>query len=116
MAAVPVSQLTDEQKDELCCTYAALILRDDEAEITSENIQKLIKASGNSVEAYWPSLFSRLLNGRDINSMLCSTGGATAAPVAAAAEGAAADGAAGEAKKEEVVEEEEEDMEFDLFG
>eukprot|EP00397_Hematodinium_sp_SG-2012_P070822 GEMP01133878.1.p1 GENE.GEMP01133878.1~~GEMP01133878.1.p1 ORF type:complete len:133 (+),score=43.01 GEMP01133878.1:40-399(+) len=119
MSAVPIDQLSNEEKDELCCTYAALILRDDKADITAENIQKLVKASGNTVEAYWPSLFARLCTARDVGDMLSSTGGAAGGPVAAAAEGGAATGgaaAAGEAKKEEVEEEEEEDMEFDLFG
>lgn len=49
MAAVPVAELTPEQKDELLCVYAALILHDDEAEINSANINKLIQAAGAKV-------------------------------------------------------------------
>lgn len=64
MAAVPVSELTPEQKDELVCTYAALILHDDSAEITADNMNKLITAAGCKVEAYWPALFSKMLNGK----------------------------------------------------
>ena len=61
MAHVPVADLTPEQKDELCCTYAALILHDDSAEISADNLNKLISAAGCKVEAYWPALFSKML-------------------------------------------------------
>ena len=33
MAGVPTSQLSKEQQDELLCTYAALILHDDGADV-----------------------------------------------------------------------------------
>jgi len=118
MAAVPVSSLTPEQKDELVCTYAALILHDDGAEISAENLNKLIKASGNSVEAYWPALYSKMLNGKNVSDMLSvggGGGGGGAAGGAAPAAGGDAGGADAGAKAEEAVEEEEEEMEFDLF-
>ena len=103
---------------ELACVYAALILHDDEIEISAENINKILDASGVKVEAYWPTLFAKLCKGKDINSMISSVGsgggggGGGAAP-AAAAGGAAAAPAAKE--KEPEPEEEEEDMGFDLF-
>ena len=75
MAAVPVASLTPEQKDELVCTYAALILHDDEAEISAENMNKLITASGNKVEAYWPALYSKMLTGKNVGDMLALGGG-----------------------------------------
>lgn len=43
-------------QDELLCTYAALVLHDDGAEITPAAMTDLIKAAGCSVEAYWPLL------------------------------------------------------------
>merc|ERR1719161_2762906 len=105
MAAVPVSDLTAEQKDELLCVYAALILHDDEVEIDAANINKLIQAAGAKVEPYWPSLFCRLLDGKNVGDMLSAAGspGAGGGAAAPAAGGAAAGGGAAEAKKEEVV-------------
>jgi hypothetical protein len=34
MASVEVSQLSKQERDELCCAYAALLLHDGELEIT----------------------------------------------------------------------------------
>lgn len=66
MAAVPVSSLSDGQRQELLCTYASLILSDENLDITAENIQKLVSASGGSVESYMPGLFARALQGHNI--------------------------------------------------
>jgi large subunit ribosomal protein LP1 len=82
MAHVQVSALSKAQKDELVCTYAALLLNDGELEITEEKLNKVISASGNSVEGYWPGLFAKALKGRDINDLISNA--AAAAPVAAA--------------------------------
>ena len=50
---------------------------------------KVIKASGNEVEPYWPSLFAKALKGQNIEELLSSI---TSAPVggAAASSGAVA--------------------------
>ena len=82
MAHVQVSALSKAQKDELVVTYAALLLNDGELEITEEKLNKVISASGNSVEGYWPGLFAKALKGRDINDLISNA--AAAAPVAAA--------------------------------
>lgn len=66
MASVPVAELSDGQRQELLCTYASLILSDEGLEISAENIEKLVKASGGSVECYMPSLFARALQGHNI--------------------------------------------------
>lgn len=118
MSATPVSAMTPEQKDELICTYAALILHDDGSEVSTENLTSLIKAAGCSVEAYWPALYSKMVQGQDVSALLTAgDGGGGAAPAAGGAAAAGGDaGAAAGGKKEEKVEEvEEEDMEFDLF-
>jgi large subunit ribosomal protein LP1 len=99
MAQVPVSALSKAQKDELVCTYAALLLNDGELEITEEKLNKVISASGNSVEGYWPGLFAKALKGRDINDLISNA--AAAAPVAAAPV-AAGKAAPAETKKEAV--------------
>lgn len=59
---MPLGSLGAEQKDELLCTYAALILHDDGAEINPTSMNTLIKAAGCSVESYWPLLMSRMIN------------------------------------------------------
>ena len=121
MAAVPTSELTPQERDELLCTYAALILHDDKKEITAENINKIITAAGTKVEGYWPSLFARAISTTNVGELLTKIGtpGASAAPAAAAAGGASPkatdkkSAAKVEEKKEE--EEEEADMGFSLF-
>lgn len=51
--------VSDAEKAELLVTYAALVLHDDKAPITADNITKLITAAGAEVEPYWPKLFGR---------------------------------------------------------
>ncbi|CBZ52886.1 unnamed protein product [Neospora caninum Liverpool] len=117
MAAVATASIPEAQKQELLCTYAALILSDDKMDVTAENIQKLVTASGNTVEPYMPSLFARALQEQNIAELISNAGsGACAAPAAAApaAGGDAGAPAAKEEKKEEP-EEEEDDMGFSLF-
>merc|ERR1712040_5060 len=105
---------------ELSCTYAALILHDSDVEINADNLNKVIKAAGVSVEPFWPGLFASALTGVDVAGLITNIGsGVGSAPAGgAAAGGAAADAApAEEAKKEESEEEESDsDMGFDLFG
>merc|ERR1712014_94402 len=116
MANVDVEKLSKDDKDELVCTYAALLLHDSKLEITGEKLNKVIKASGNTVEPYWPGLFAKALEGQDINSLLSNVGSAgPAAGGAAPAGGAAAEEAPKEEKKKE--EEPEEDVDMGgLFG
>merc|ERR1712107_120861 len=100
MASVSPDQLIKEQKDELCVSYAALMLHDDGLEINAEKLTKIIKASGNEVEPYWPMLFAKALKGQDVGALLSnigSAGGAAAGPAAAGA----ADAGAAEPEKEE---------------
>mmetsp|Transcript_55998 Transcript_55998/g.120512 ORF Transcript_55998/g.120512 Transcript_55998/m.120512 type:complete len:123 (+) Transcript_55998:92-460(+) len=122
MAGVPVSQLSKEQQDELCCTYAALVLHDDGAEINAENMNKLIKASGCEVAGYWPMLMSKMIGNVGMDALIAmgsGAGGGGGGGGAAPADGGAEKKDGGAEKKEEKKEEEEEeeaDMDFDLFG
>eukprot|EP01056_Protomagalhaensia_sp_Gyna25_P002084 Protomagalhaensia_sp_Gyna_25__2083@NODE_2120_length_1278_cov_1103_361582_g1753_i0_p2_GENE_NODE_2120_length_1278_cov_1103_361582_g1753_i0NODE_2120_length_1278_cov_1103_361582_g1753_i0_p2_ORF_typecomplete_len114_score46_54Ribosomal_60s/PF00428_19/3_1e27DUF4315/PF14193_6/34DUF4315/PF14193_6/1_9LPD38/PF18857_1/0_035DUF3824/PF12868_7/1_8e04DUF3824/PF12868_7/0_044_NODE_2120_length_1278_cov_1103_361582_g1753_i08321173 len=104
---------------EMMVSMAALILQDENMDITPENIQKLIDAAGGKVEPYLPKLYCQAIEGLDINSMMTAVGSAPAggaAPVAAAAGGAApAAEEKKEEKKEEPEEEEDDDMGFGLF-
>eukprot|EP00922_Rhytidocystis_sp_ex-Travisia-forbesii_P022019 GHVS01032238.1.p1 GENE.GHVS01032238.1~~GHVS01032238.1.p1 ORF type:complete len:122 (+),score=39.02 GHVS01032238.1:77-442(+) len=120
MSSVPTSELTEEAKQELLCTYAALILHDESLEISQANMSKLITASENTVEPYMPILFARALQGKDIGQLLTASGsvggGGGGAPAAGGGGAAAAPEAAKkEEKEEEVEEEEEDDLGFSLF-
>ncbi|XP_031107718.1 60S acidic ribosomal protein P1-like [Ipomoea triloba] len=106
---------------ELACTYAALILYDDGIPATAEKIATLVKAANVSVESYWPSLFAKLCEKRNIEDLIMNVGaggGGGAVAVAAPAAGGAAPAAAApaaEEKKEEPKEESDDDMGFSLF-
>ncbi|CAN6439444.1 unnamed protein product [Victoria cruziana] len=107
---------------ELACTYAALILYDDGIPITAEKISALVKSAKVNVESYWPSLFAKLLEKRNVEDLILSagSGGGGAVAVAAPAGGSAADSGAAaapaaEENKEEPKEESDDDMGFSLF-
>mmetsp|Transcript_10469 Transcript_10469/g.21642 ORF Transcript_10469/g.21642 Transcript_10469/m.21642 type:complete len:129 (+) Transcript_10469:3-389(+) len=128
MAGVATTALSKDQIDELACTYSALILHDDGAEISATAMANLIKAAGVTVEGYWPMLMAKMINSVGMEGLIRmgsgagggGGGGAAAAAGGAGGAAAAAGGAGGaaEAKEEKKVEEEEEeeDMDFDLFG
>ncbi|EXC13674.1 60S acidic ribosomal protein P1-1 [Morus notabilis] len=106
---------------EIACTYAVLILHDDGIPVTAEKISILLKAAKVEVESYWPSLFAKLAEKRNLDDLIlnsgASGGGATvaAAPVAAAGGGGGAAAPPPEEKKEEPKEESDDDMGFSLF-
>ena len=115
--AVAFHQLDKAVHDEYCCTFAALLLHDEGLEITGDKLKKLIEASGNKVESFWPGLYAKALSGRNINDVLSGGG---AAPAPAAAGGAAAGGAApaggAPAKKAEAPKKEEKKEDEDMGG
>jgi len=88
---IAMSTISKEQHDELCVSYASLILFDGEAEI----------------EPYWPSLFAGLLSKEGKILELIASGGPSSGAAAPAAAGAA--GAEAAAPKEEEKKEEEEE-------
>ena len=103
MSNVEVSAIPKAQKDELVVSYAALLLHDDKQEINVENLEKVIKESGNSVESYWPGLFAQALGQADVGDLIKNMGAGAPAPAAAA--GGADDAPKEEAPKEEKKEE-----------
>merc|ERR1719478_1696439 len=105
MASKNPDQLSADEKAELCCSYAALMLHDDGVDITAEKLSKIIKSSGNTIEPYWPALFAKALKGQDVGSLLANVGSAGGAGGAVAAD-AGAGAAAVEEKKEEEKKEE----------
>ena len=78
-----------------------------------------MKAANVGVESYWPSLFAKLCEKRNIDDLITNvgSGGGGTAPVAVAASAAATAAAAPavEEKKEEEKEESDDDMGFSLF-
>merc|ERR1719230_1725139 len=115
MSTVNIKNLSKDEKDKMVCTYAALMLHDGGVAVTEEKMAKVIKASGNTVEGYWPGLFAKALAGRDIESLISNSGGAAEAPVAAAG---AADEAPKDDKKKEAKKDESDDdgANFDGLG
>ncbi|CAK8569084.1 unnamed protein product [Lathyrus sativus] len=105
---------------ELGCIYATLILHDDGIPITAEKISTILKAADVTVESYWPSLFAKLTQSKNVDDLVLNSG-AAGGPAVVSAGGAApaAGGAAAEApvetKKEEAKEESDDDMGFSLF-
>merc|ERR1712241_21888 len=115
-------KMAEISTSELACVYSALILYDDDIDITGEKMAKIISAAKVNVEAFWPGLFAKALQGRNIGDLICNVGSAPAAGGAAApaAGGGDAGAAAAEEKKEEKKAESEEsgsddDMGFGLF-
>ncbi|KAL9640029.1 MAG: hypothetical protein Q9204_000865 [Flavoplaca sp. TL-2023a] len=106
---------------ELATSYAALILADDDVEVTPDKLQTLIKAANiDDVESIWTTLFAKALEGKNVKDMLLnvgSGGGAAAAPTVSAGGGATdtTPEDVKEEKKEEEKEESDEDMGFGLF-
>lgn len=70
MAEVPASEIPKAEKNELFCGYALMILEDSGLDATAENINTLIQAAGGSVEPYYVSMFAKLLQGKNIRSLL----------------------------------------------
>merc|ERR1712235_27886 len=105
---------------ELACTYAALILNDDDVEITGDKITAILKATNVDFEPFWPSLFAGALKDVDVRSLITNIGsGVSSGPAAGGAAAAGGDAAAAEAPKEEAKaessSEEDDDMGFGLF-
>ena len=92
MSTVDVANLAPADKDELVCTYAALLLHDSALDITADKLNKVIKQSGNEVEAYWPGLFAKALQGQNIDNLMKAVGApASAGPATSAIESPAED-------------------------
>ncbi|CAN1747860.1 60S acidic ribosomal protein P1-2, partial [Linum perenne] len=72
----------------------------------SDKISALVKASGVKCESYWPSLFAKLAEKRNVEDLILNAGaagGGAAAAVAAPAGGAAPAAAAAPAAEEKKV-------------
>jgi large subunit ribosomal protein LP1 len=58
-----------------------LILYDDGQDITGDKLGKLVTASGVKIESFWPKLFAKAIEGKDISSFF-NFGSASSGPAA----------------------------------
>ena len=104
--------MSKEAHDEACVTYAALILNDAGIDITGDKLAEVVKASGNEVEAYWPTLFAGILDKIDVTELIQSS-----TQPGSGGGGGGGGGAGGDAAEEEKEEEKEEEEEaIDVGG
>ena len=112
MAYQDFTTLEANERDQLACTLASLLLHDEGRDTTADELNLVLKAANVTVAPYWTMLLGKALDGKNVGDYLAVSGGG-AGPV----------GQAQEEKKEEQAEEEEEeedsdvDMDMgDLFG
>merc|ERR1712099_19643 len=106
-----LNRISEKMSAELACTYAALILNDDDVEITGDKITSILKAANVEFEPFWPSLFAGALKDVDVRSLITNIGsGVGSGPAAGGAEEAPKEEAKAESSSEE-----DDDMGFGLF-
>jgi hypothetical protein len=72
-----MDKLSKAQQDEFATSYAILTLYDGEAEISSDQINALLEATGNTeVEAFYPIIFANFLSSPEKIAELISSPGA----------------------------------------
>jgi len=121
MASLNFSDLNDDTKGQLGCTLAALILTDSKKNVTSAEINAILKAAHLTVPNHWPLLFESALSGKNVNDLLTGGSGPAAGADSSSTQAAAAPAQAKkeEKKKEEKLPEAEPEVDMDmgdLFG
>jgi large subunit ribosomal protein LP1/large subunit ribosomal protein LP2 len=72
-----MDNLSKDQKDEFAVCYAILALYDGGAEVTNEQINTLLEATGNTeVAPFYPIIFSNFLNSPEKIAELIASPGA----------------------------------------
>jgi large subunit ribosomal protein LP1 len=108
---------TGADKDQFVTSLAALVCADSSVDVTAENINAVINASGNNVAAYWATLFATSIEKAGGAKKFFPTPGAAApAGAAAAPAGAAPAAKAAEAPKPVVEEVDALEGGMDMFG
>ncbi|OMJ74989.1 hypothetical protein SteCoe_25984 [Stentor coeruleus] len=77
-------------------------------DVTADKINKLVDASGNNIEKYWPLLFANALKGKNVTSLITNLSGSLPAASLDTVGGSSAQPEA-ETKKEEKKEEKADD-------
>ncbi|KAG4396728.1 hypothetical protein GLYMA_19G259800v4 [Glycine max] len=81
---------------ETACSYAALILHEDGISVTADKISTLLETAKVQVDTYWPTLFAKLAEKKNLGDLIANAAGG-GAPVAVAAAPVAASGGGGAA-------------------
>lgn len=99
-----------DEKAQLACTLASLILADEAIKPTGDKISQILSAANVTVPGYWPGLFVKAFSGQNVSNVIFTAplASGTAAPAAAAAAASSSSAAAEEAPKEEKKKEESE--------
>ncbi|CAD8071504.1 unnamed protein product [Paramecium primaurelia] len=116
-AAKDTRPIADQATSETACTYAALILYEDNQDIDSTKLAKIIKAANIRVEPIWTKVFEKALKGKKVGDLLHGSSGNTGSTPATQT---TATPAAAETKKPEPVKEvkkaEEPEEDVDMGG
>lgn len=81
-------------KDQFVTSLAALVCADSSVDVTADNINAVISASGNNVAAYWGNLYASYIEKvGGVKNLYPKAGGAVAAAPGGAAAAAPAGGA-----------------------
>merc|ERR1719398_486075 len=91
-AALMTAELSTAAQSELLMMYSAMILHDEGSDLSAENLSAVIKAAGGKVESYWPTMFAKMMKGKDFGDQIKKAGtpgsgggGGGAAPAAGGA-------------------------------
>ncbi|KAI2494115.1 60s Acidic ribosomal protein [Fragilaria crotonensis] len=111
-----MESLTKSQKDEYATSYAILALFDGGADITSDQVNTLLQATGNTdVEAFYPIIFANYLSNAETLGKLIAIPGSGSGGGGGGG-GGGGDAGAEDAQEEAKVEEKEEEEEMDMAG
>ena len=98
-------------------TYAALILADDEQEVTPEKLKTIVEAAGlgGKVESYWYSMFAKVIAAQGVEKLICTIGGGGGGGGGGGPSGGPGD-AGGEEEEEKKESSSEEEVDMGGFG
>ena len=106
----------EDQKAQLACTLASVILYDEKISITSEKIASVLASANVTVAPYWPGLFNKTFSSANIGELIFTapTTGPAPAGGAVAANSGSSSAAPAEEKKEEEKKEKKAESEADI--